>query len=276
MTRRIGIARELDAFIAAFASSPSGHETDEGPQFVFAHPDFDHQNLLIDDDGSLSGIIDWDRVAAVPHSVGCLAYPKWLSRDWDPHSYNYDPKTRRRINQNWRYEDCPKDLTKYCAMYAHFVEVALAKHGLDPLFAEVTRMSPLTGSVEIADSDPMAIEPILHNVFNRIESFVGDKPGHSTSNGGGIEADSTSSTEGSDSEEDDEGVEDVEEGDAGDNEDNEENVECRKCIAEKMQESSETEKQAHAGEVLRPVAQEGAPCPSASLECCIGRKHSID
>ena len=52
--------------------------------YVFAHPDFDLQNILVTKEGRLCGIIDWDGVAAVPRCVGCERYPLWLTVDLDP------------------------------------------------------------------------------------------------------------------------------------------------------------------------------------------------
>ena len=59
--------------------------------FVLTHPDFNFQNFLVSHDGRLTGVIDWEGVAASPASLGNLRYPSWLTRDWDPSMYGYSP-----------------------------------------------------------------------------------------------------------------------------------------------------------------------------------------
>jgi hypothetical protein len=43
----------------------NGEET-----FVLRHPDLDLQNILVDDDGNVTGNIDWDNCLAVPQCIG--------------------------------------------------------------------------------------------------------------------------------------------------------------------------------------------------------------
>ena len=38
--------------------------------FVLSPPDFDSQNILVDDQGNVTGIIDWDLVQTLPSCVG--------------------------------------------------------------------------------------------------------------------------------------------------------------------------------------------------------------
>ena len=57
------------------------------PAFVLTHPDLDIQNVLVSEEGTLRGLIDWDGVAAVPKCIGNERYPSWLIRDWDPMKY---------------------------------------------------------------------------------------------------------------------------------------------------------------------------------------------
>ncbi|KAL4794567.1 hypothetical protein BDV19DRAFT_364819 [Aspergillus venezuelensis] len=49
--------------------------------FVLAHPDFDVQNLIVDDDETLLAVIDWDGASAKLRSSGNRRYPGWLTRD---------------------------------------------------------------------------------------------------------------------------------------------------------------------------------------------------
>ena len=74
----------VEAFLAV-ADIP---ETEE--DFVLAHNDYDIQNLLVDYEGNLTGIFDWDGVAAVPRQIGWSMLPFWLQRDWSP-GYPWPP-----------------------------------------------------------------------------------------------------------------------------------------------------------------------------------------
>ncbi|CAF9943714.1 MAG: hypothetical protein ALECFALPRED_001101 [Alectoria fallacina] len=60
-----------------------------GPRFVLTHPDFNIQNVLVAEDGTLRGLIDWDGVAAVPREVGCGQFPMFLLHDWIETQYDY-------------------------------------------------------------------------------------------------------------------------------------------------------------------------------------------
>lgn len=51
--------------------------------FVLRHNDLDLQNILVDEDGNVTGILDWDRCNASPRCIGTGgAVPKFLNRDW--------------------------------------------------------------------------------------------------------------------------------------------------------------------------------------------------
>lgn len=50
--------------------------------FGISHPDLDVQNILIDDDGNVTGILDWDGVRAKPHFMAWPSFPIWLRQDW--------------------------------------------------------------------------------------------------------------------------------------------------------------------------------------------------
>ena len=81
----VGATRLVRHFVHWIPSSPAAQQQ----PFVVAHPDFDIQNLLVSEDGTLQAILDWDGVAAVLRSLGALWYPGWLTRDWDPAMYGY-------------------------------------------------------------------------------------------------------------------------------------------------------------------------------------------
>jgi aminoglycoside phosphotransferase (APT) family kinase protein len=57
----------------------NSHET-----FTLHHNDLDLQNILVDHDGNITGIIDWDGAYAAPRCIGASAVPKFLRNDWYP------------------------------------------------------------------------------------------------------------------------------------------------------------------------------------------------
>ncbi|KAF8434020.1 hypothetical protein BGX38DRAFT_179909 [Terfezia claveryi] len=88
----------------------------DGHRFVLCHPDFGLQNIMISNDADcrILSIIDWDGVATSPLCLGNERYPRWLTRDWDPLMYQYDPETPENI----QLENSPEDLQRYREIYA--------------------------------------------------------------------------------------------------------------------------------------------------------------
>ncbi|KAI3330977.1 hypothetical protein F4824DRAFT_477036 [Ustulina deusta] len=62
---------------------------DSPSSFVLCPPGFDSQNILVDDEGTVTGLIDWDLVQTMPRFVGYARYPGWITRDWDPLMYGW-------------------------------------------------------------------------------------------------------------------------------------------------------------------------------------------
>ncbi|KAF2139913.1 uncharacterized protein K452DRAFT_231635 [Aplosporella prunicola CBS 121167] len=89
--------------------SPSSWET-----FVLAPPDFNWQNILVNDKGKVTGILDWDTVSTVSRFQGWAATPQWLAWDWDR-------------NYNWVGDvgNSPLDFARYRQAYARFMKEAL-------------------------------------------------------------------------------------------------------------------------------------------------------
>jgi hypothetical protein len=63
--------------------------TFDGAPFFLSHPDFGYQNILVDAEGNVTGIIDWDDVTIGPRQSAFARYPSWITRDWDPLMYCY-------------------------------------------------------------------------------------------------------------------------------------------------------------------------------------------
>lgn len=90
-------------------------------EYVLALPDFDSQNVIADEEGNVTGLIDWDNVQTVPSFIGCLRYPGWITRDWDPLMYGWPQDT----------ENSPDELQKYRAYYLYEMKQALKPQGSD-------------------------------------------------------------------------------------------------------------------------------------------------
>ena len=110
------------ASLHLFLSTLPDHTLD-GPPFVFSHPDFDSQNVLVDDDGVITGIIDWDGVYIGPRQGGAAAYPSWITVDWDPMFYGWSADAPPEDNVDY---DSPADLAKYRKAYLDAIQRASA------------------------------------------------------------------------------------------------------------------------------------------------------
>lgn len=105
---------------------------DSPPGFVLCLPDFDSQNVLVDDQGTITGLIDWDLAQTMPRVVGYARYPGWITRDWDPLMYGW-PKMSES-------EDSPETLGRYRAYYNTELGKALEWSG-DWQFTEKSHMA---------------------------------------------------------------------------------------------------------------------------------------
>ena len=134
--------------------------------FVLAHPDFDVQNIFTTEHGTLTGIVDWDWVAAMPRSIGCLGFPKFLVGDYNPTYYDYDVKADRP--EEGCDECSPNELKCYRALYAQFIEKSLGNSQA----ADVTRRSLVMNSLDIASSNPVIALKVISHLFKEIEHLV--------------------------------------------------------------------------------------------------------
>ncbi|KAL7923764.1 kinase-like domain-containing protein [Trichoderma austrokoningii] len=94
---------------------------DSPPGFVLCLPDFDSQNVMVDDKGTVTGLIDWDLVQTVPRFVGYARYPGWITRDWDPLMYGWPEMTESEVS--------PETLGQYREHYNKELGKALKSSG---------------------------------------------------------------------------------------------------------------------------------------------------
>ncbi|KIM35910.1 hypothetical protein M413DRAFT_32142 [Hebeloma cylindrosporum] len=127
---------------AGFLPDPSLNQA----PFVLEMPDFSYQNILVEDDGTVTGLLDWDELDTVPRQAGYARYPAWITRDFDLSAYGYPtentdgPIPPREELQ----EDSPSELQRfrdeYLAAYA----------AVDPSGAHITRNSHVFHNLCIA------------------------------------------------------------------------------------------------------------------------------
>ncbi|KAM7193819.1 hypothetical protein V8F33_007608 [Rhypophila sp. PSN 637] len=98
------------------------HEQRPSENFMFglAPRGFDSQNIMVDDQGNLTGILDWDLVQTLPRCVGHIRYPGWITRDWNrltSDSENWPDELEREELERYRrhYNQVLVDALNECA-----------------------------------------------------------------------------------------------------------------------------------------------------------------
>ncbi|CAI7581531.1 unnamed protein product [Penicillium bialowiezense] len=89
-TRTLKIIRQLQGLLPS-VFRPSGDEPE--PSVIF-HDDLSGQNILVDESGGLTAVLDWECVSALPLWIAC-DYPAFLHgplRDLKPNPEEYQPK----------------------------------------------------------------------------------------------------------------------------------------------------------------------------------------
>ena len=179
---RQGAYKLLRLFIEWSLLDAGGQEK----HFVLAHPDLDNQNILVNDDGSLAGIIDWDWTAAVPHCIGPQSLPKFLLQDYDPGNYAFDVEAGEP--KEGFAADSPAELASYRAMYAQFMESYLSENDRVNLAkshrhavqvrksrkeaADVTRRSLVTNTLHFAVQAPPEMRGLMIHLFEELEELT--------------------------------------------------------------------------------------------------------
>ncbi|KAJ7065867.1 hypothetical protein C8F01DRAFT_1126815 [Mycena amicta] len=84
-------------------------------------PDLGLGNVMADDLGNITALIDWDNAHTTLGFLGPLAmYPSWLTRDWNPLLYLWPDSER---------EDSPEQLARYRAYYRSEIKTLLEVAG---------------------------------------------------------------------------------------------------------------------------------------------------
>jgi hypothetical protein len=141
----------LQLFLSALPDN-----TLDGPPFVLCHPDFDSQNVLVDEDGVITGIIDWDNVYIGPRQGAAAAYPSWLTVDWDPLYHGWSKKASSEVNAAY---DSPAELAKCRKAYLDAIHLASAGK-----LTGITRNSHVWTTLSIAICNGIATSGIVDHL----------------------------------------------------------------------------------------------------------------
>jgi hypothetical protein len=149
----------------------------QDPKFVLTHPDFDIQNVLVAEDGTLQGLIDWDGVAAVPRLVGNERYPSWLTRDWDPAMYAWTEDMEKGIEPDGLLEDSPDTLAWHRKEYNDFLQRHNPRQSDSlPPSSSITQKSLYVENLLIAAENPPCTFEILDKFVSEIVELAGNCP----------------------------------------------------------------------------------------------------
>ncbi|KAL8919543.1 MAG: hypothetical protein Q9208_006735 [Pyrenodesmia sp. 3 TL-2023] len=161
-----GHRKLLRLFIDWFFQATSEHNASEDSAgFVLSHPDFNLQNILVGDHGTLRGLVDWDGVAVVPRCLGYDEYPLWLTRDWDPHYWDYDGENGCPVDPE-KAVMTPVELAHWRTVYARAIQTA-AK-GTSMSCPTATKLSPLARCLYIAANEPLTLQYNVALIFEKI------------------------------------------------------------------------------------------------------------
>jgi hypothetical protein len=153
----LGARTLLDMVFAqpVFNPSPSISET-----FTLRHCDLDLQNILVDEEGNVTGIIDWDKCLSVPRCVGAATAPFFLQKDWMPAYLN-------------NLETSPH-MTFTTHRYRQIYAAALAEYGCAD--AKYTSKSAMyqAAVMSLYEYDCGDVDDFLEKVLRCIPEFRGD------------------------------------------------------------------------------------------------------
>lgn len=160
-----GIYMLFSIFLDYLPHSPLTSKPDAGPEtFVLTPPDFDWQNIIVDDYGNVTGFVDWDRVQSMPKFLGWAGVPGFLAADyWE----DYD----------WPRRDgfpalSPDELIHYRKLYSHFMEEACRGLGEGGADWKYTPKSHIFDCLTSAIGSNMAMDSLAHKILEQVAPRV--------------------------------------------------------------------------------------------------------
>ncbi|KAF1985649.1 hypothetical protein K402DRAFT_394632 [Aulographum hederae CBS 113979] len=144
----------LDYFPHGEFSTTPGYQEADTEEFVLAAVDFDAQNIMVDDEGNVTGFLDWDKIETVPAYMGWQRLPFFLCEDW-LQSYAY-PRHPHHLS--------PPEYNHYRRIYAKCLKDACGtEQG-----CEYTEMSGIFTAFKEALGDKKAMMDFMFKVFKII------------------------------------------------------------------------------------------------------------
>ncbi|KAK4944191.1 hypothetical protein LTR10_016304 [Elasticomyces elasticus] len=142
---------------------------DGNGHFYPSPDDLNFQNIMVNEAGEITGIIDWDNVTTKPAAFGYARYPLWITRDWDPVYYEYS------FGDFDRPDDVPdasrpEELLSYRRHYAAAF-AALSPKDYDPL---MTKASHILEAICVAVNSRLSSGYILGKII--AHAFGGNPP----------------------------------------------------------------------------------------------------
>ncbi|EEP79400.1 predicted protein [Uncinocarpus reesii 1704] len=142
----------LEMIISCLPPSTNGKSDNES--FVLGLQDFNWQNIMTDETGRVTGIVDWDNVQTMPRHFGYACFPFWLAVDWNPVLYHF--RLRRSFKEN-----TPEALRYYRQVYYNMMAKYL--HNVSDL--RLVRKSHIFGSLLTAATNPTTREHIVRKIL---------------------------------------------------------------------------------------------------------------
>lgn len=143
---------------------PTPRQNNEHETFGLSLPDFDAQNIMTDEEGNVTGILDWDLVQTVPRFLGCCRYPEWVTRDWDPIGYDY------LQNKDCERASSPEELKRYRKWYE--IEIKKCLRGGDARFVAKSHIFEAVAIAATSDESRLeVVRKVLERVFGNVQGF---------------------------------------------------------------------------------------------------------
>ncbi|KAF2663508.1 hypothetical protein BT63DRAFT_461235 [Microthyrium microscopicum] len=140
--------------------------------FVLSHSDPDSQNILVDQDGNITSIIDWDGACSSPRTPGNIGFPSWLTRDWDPLCYDWKSDWGDTPSEEISDEDSPQQLAAHREEYAGYMHAISQAMGATKSTERATKNSMMIDNLLIAAELPMNETEIVSTIFEEIRQHL--------------------------------------------------------------------------------------------------------
>jgi hypothetical protein len=125
--------------------------------FVLVHPDLAKHNVKASEDGTITGILDWDGVRTMPRNCGYTRYPGWIIQDFNPRDYRMFDPTKNPYSS----EDSPAAMSALRQEYNQCIAELSAEDAAD------NKNSHVIEAIELASSDQMSGVLIVEDLMER-------------------------------------------------------------------------------------------------------------